>query len=174
MKKAIIIIGAVMVGVIIPFLGMTITPTRDLILGMAPDEAILILADKIDRESGKNDEQEQNITELQNINTQQSEAMTRQEGRMTCETKKAECRDEISPLQAKIEDFNKNIKHEKADIVIFEKDSKECGTGTCVSKQMLEKALVRLKDLEISLANINNQVNNLTNGECKDYQVPCE
>ncbi len=36
------------VGIVIPVVGMTITPTRNLILGLAPEEVILQLADKID------------------------------------------------------------------------------------------------------------------------------
>lgn len=48
MKKSLIIGGIVAGIVLVPVLGMAISPTRDLILGMAPDTAVLSLADKID------------------------------------------------------------------------------------------------------------------------------
>ncbi|MFA7209373.1 MAG: hypothetical protein WC120_03725 [Parcubacteria group bacterium] len=48
MKKFLIPIVFGVVGIIIPVVGMAITPTRDLILGLAPEEAILQFADKID------------------------------------------------------------------------------------------------------------------------------
>lgn len=48
MRKSLIIGGIVAGIVLVPVLGMAITPTRDLILGMAPDTAVLSLADKID------------------------------------------------------------------------------------------------------------------------------
>lgn len=48
MRKILIPIISGVVGIIIPVAGMTITPTRNLILGLAPEDAILQLADKID------------------------------------------------------------------------------------------------------------------------------
>ena len=65
--KKIILVGliAFAIGAIIsPIAGMAINSTRSLILGMAPEEAILVLADKID---SNNVDNETKITELQSI-----------------------------------------------------------------------------------------------------------
>jgi|GEM_PF-4077777 len=71
MKQFIIPIISGIVGIIIPVAGITITPTRDLILGLAPDEAVLQLADKIDENRINFDTKmvgnEQKIIELQSI-----------------------------------------------------------------------------------------------------------
>jgi hypothetical protein len=48
MNKTLVIAASVIAGLALPFLGMTISPTRDIILGLAPDQAVLSLADQID------------------------------------------------------------------------------------------------------------------------------
>jgi hypothetical protein len=62
MKQFIIPIASGIIGIIIPVAGMTITPTRDLILGLVPGEAILQLADEIDQNKIDNEDK---IQELQ-------------------------------------------------------------------------------------------------------------
>lgn len=80
MKKSIIIIGAVILGIIIPFLGMTITPTRNLILGLAPEDAILQLADKIDENRNESDFK---IQELQSVIDAQQNQIAGQNTKLT-------------------------------------------------------------------------------------------
>lgn len=76
MKKSLITLGIVGAVVLVPVLGMAITPTRDLILGMAPDQAVLSLADKID--TNKVDV-EQKTEELQSlIDTQRNQIAEQQ------------------------------------------------------------------------------------------------
>lgn len=48
MKKALIIGGVILGVLVVPVLGMATTPTGDAFLGLALEEAILQLADKID------------------------------------------------------------------------------------------------------------------------------
>ncbi|KKP68112.1 MAG: hypothetical protein UR66_C0008G0020 [Candidatus Moranbacteria bacterium GW2011_GWE1_35_17] len=106
MKKYLIIIGVTIGILAVPFLGMTISPTRELIMGLAPDEAVLQLADRIDDNkielqneiANKNnkinelqssiDQQEMKILEQQKlIDTQKSDvASTRAESQVTVAT----------------------------------------------------------------------------------------
>lgn len=65
--KSIVIysLAALVVGLIIsPFIGMAIGSTREFILGLAPEEAVLQLADKIDENRASAD---QKTTELQSL-----------------------------------------------------------------------------------------------------------
>ena len=79
MKKFIIPIISGIVGIIIPVAGMTITPTRNFILGLAPDEAVLQLADKIDDSRVINEEKMQ---EMQKTIEAQQIKINEQEARM--------------------------------------------------------------------------------------------
>jgi len=69
MKKYLLVVGVGLLGIAIPIAGLTITPTRDFILGLAPDEAILKLADRIDENrldyANKNQELQQTIDNQQ-------------------------------------------------------------------------------------------------------------
>ncbi|KKP68113.1 MAG: hypothetical protein UR66_C0008G0021 [Candidatus Moranbacteria bacterium GW2011_GWE1_35_17] len=82
MKKVLIVTGIVIGILVVPFLGMTISPTRELIMGLAPDEAVLQLADKIDKSRAENEskiqelkvmnyEQQNKIQELQSLTEEQ-------------------------------------------------------------------------------------------------------
>ena len=171
-KTAIIIVSSFLVGIVVsPILGMAISPTRNLILGMAPDEAILVLADKIDEESGRNNEQEQKLSE-------QDEKISNQQDQITCESRKSECLNKISPLEAQILEINKNIKKQEADIAKFQQDldGPECGPNDdcSITKRLLDKNNGQVKSLKNDLSNITNQLSNLKITECKDYQNPCE
>jgi len=64
MKKSTIITiaGILIFGLITPIIGMTISPTREILLGLSPEDSILKLADQIDTNRVSID---QKITELQ-------------------------------------------------------------------------------------------------------------
>lgn len=55
MKTLIITVVVVTTAILSPIVGMGITQTREAILGLAPDEAVLELADKIDQSNVKVD-----------------------------------------------------------------------------------------------------------------------
>lgn len=83
MKKTLTTL-AIAAGVIsAPVLSMSITPTRELLLGLTPDEQILAIADKLDTDKTelqqKLDDKEQKITELQSALDAQSQQMTEQQ-----------------------------------------------------------------------------------------------
>jgi hypothetical protein len=87
MKKTLITFGIVVGIIATPILGMSIMPTRSLILGMASDEQILTLADEIDKSRVEN---EHKITELQSvIDNQQTELAGYQE-KITLQNSKIE------------------------------------------------------------------------------------
>lgn len=103
MNKTITIAGAVVAGVALPLLGMTITPAREAIISLTTsDEKILALADKIDEQRTAAEqvkaESDQKINELQSqISTQQQLAdeqkkMIEEQEKQNEENKKAiEC-----------------------------------------------------------------------------------
>lgn len=84
MKKALIAVAIFSGIIIVPCLGMAIAPTRDALLGLAPEEAILKLADKIDEtrldvDQNKTDS-DSKIQELQSvIDGQQAKLMEQQQ-----------------------------------------------------------------------------------------------
>ncbi len=108
MRKSLITIGIVAGVVLIPVLGMAISPTRDLILGMAPDAAVLQLADQIDANRVDVD---QKTSELQSlIDTQRAQIAEQQsviDGQKTeLDKQKAdvsEVKSTVSTVQTKVD-----------------------------------------------------------------------
>lgn len=92
MNKAIVVVAIVGTAILSPIVGMGIGETRSLILGLAPDEAVLQLADKIDEQrvvaEQTQAENDQKTAELQvSIDTQQAKLAEQQ--RMIDEQEKA-------------------------------------------------------------------------------------
>ena len=89
MKKTIVTAAiALVVGVVgTPILGMAISPTRDLILGMAPNDAVLQLADKIDQTGNTN---EAKIQEMQATIDSQNSKLADQTKQLKDQTAKVE------------------------------------------------------------------------------------
>ncbi len=196
--KKIILVGVItfVIGAIIsPIAGMAINSTRSLILGMAPDEAILVLADKIDEESGKNDEQEQKLAELNNAATQQDEEMAvlqKNQEIAACQKRKESCENKLYEL----ENGEINIYHsghlmkgsrlemiKKKEALIANRENtldemrKADGYDKDHKKQFEDDIVTAKKEIEEIKAVIASETiekNNLLNGECKDYQNPCE
>lgn len=108
MNKSIVIAGSIIAGITLPLLGMTITPTRDAILGLAPDQAVLQLADQID---------------AQRVSVDQA--------KLDAETAKAESDAKINELQSQVSnqqqvvaDQNKVIEEQNVKNVENQKISK--------------------------------------------------
>jgi len=171
---------------------MAIGATRNLILGMAPKETILALADKIDQELGKNDNQEQKITELDAIKDQPNEeieAIKKSQDIASCQKKKEDCKNKIYELengeltgvywQGKIMkgDRNEMIKKKEAIISEREKAIKHDTMDEDLKKQFLGDIKDAKKDIEKIkgiMTSEQAQKQALINGDCKDYQNPCE
>lgn len=102
MKKFLPIIVAGVFGLVIPIAGMSITPIRNVILGLAPDEAVLELAEKIDAQRVAAEQakakSDQKTTELQSTVADQQTQLAEQQrmideqAKIAAENKKeAEC-----------------------------------------------------------------------------------
>jgi hypothetical protein len=148
MKKILIPIISGVIGIIIPVAGMTITPTRNLILGLAPKEAILQLADKIDetrlnidqiKTDNDNKIQElQSTIEAQQVKlAEQQKAIDGQNGQInstklesqTAQAKvdnETECRKLYSAFDDFIDNEKKNHGASDADIKGYKKTFETC------------------------------------------------
>ncbi|HBR71193.1 MAG TPA: hypothetical protein DEA27_00090 [Candidatus Moranbacteria bacterium] len=127
MKKFLIPIVSGVVGIIIPIAGMTITPTRDLILGLAPEEAVLKLADKIDENRVSLEQSNAKIAELQAIVDSQNAKLVEQNKL-------------IDSQKALVEKTNTDVA--AINTSISSQISAECQT----KKTSLEKSLESAKD----------------------------
>lgn len=72
MNKIITIAISSVVGLALPVIGLTISPTRDILLGLPPDEAVLALADKIDENRVSSEQTDAKIMDLQSTIDNQS------------------------------------------------------------------------------------------------------
>ena len=198
MKKSLLILGVGLIGLALPIAGMTITPTRNLILGLAPDEAILALADKIDEEAGKNDEQTQKINEqgqlLENLNTaeqqrkEELDSLTKNQLIASCKEKQSGCESRISAIETQVIILSNGTsktgdrKNLIKDIESNIKDCKKTRDSGEFTSEAIKNAWERCikngeKDIEIIEKVIKSETaekNELLNGECKDYKNPCE
>lgn len=193
-KKILLMFGVGLIGLALPIAGMTITPTRNLILGLAPDEAILALADKIDGEAGKNDEQQQAIENLQQYKDeqikaeeykllQQKEALEQNdlnEKIKKCNKFKDSCKERIFSLNISIKDKENYLETRYDDL---KKDKKRIGDmienfeknkiNTDSFKKQLKEEEDSIASDESSLKKEQDNLYNLSNGECKNYENAC-
>lgn len=192
MKKILLMLGVGLLGLALPIAGMTITPTRNLILGLAPDEAILALADKIDEEAGKNDNQEQKINELQNtLSNQQKEVEEKERLAKIKECKEAQayCQQRLPLIGAEkiiLEDNLGTIEGDRNEAIAeaekeIKRVKKEKDSGEWSAKNILEamdRSIERQKKkitlTEELIKKETAEKSNLMNDKCKDYKNPCE
>jgi peptidoglycan hydrolase CwlO-like protein len=120
MKKALITIAIITGIVVTPILGMAITPTRDLLLGLTPDEKILTLADKIDENRST---AETKLTELQSIiDSQKSEIANYQQQVATQDAKITKAQTDIQTANTAIKTTNETVAKQKdcsADVAMY-------------------------------------------------------
>ncbi len=111
MNKPLIITASIMVGIALPVLGMTISPTRDALISLTTsDEKILALADKIDEQRVATDQTKtENDAKINELQTQISDQQK-----------------VIDDQKKTIETSQKTVETVKADIV---------ATNTVVAKQ---------------------------------------
>jgi peptidoglycan hydrolase CwlO-like protein len=104
MNKIITIAISSVVGLALPVIGLTISPTRDILLGLPPDEAVLALADKIDESRVDN---ENKIQELQSIIDNQSIELTNYREQVE------EQNNEIENVNTSVKNTNETIEKQK-------------------------------------------------------------
>lgn len=162
MKKVILIaISSLIAGAAIsPVLGMTLSPTRNLILGLAPEEAILALADKIDEQAIKNREQSEKMNELENINNQQKETLDKlseaEEARRSEEEeqKKKECEVKLKNAQDSLADSQRHLGEDQEVLKLAEADKcNDCYTK-CLKNNGCTKSGCDSDDVEERLDEI--------------------
>lgn len=177
-----IIVGLGIGAVISPVLGMAISPTRNLIMSMAPQEAVLTLANKIkQKETGEQQklsseekvqeiiqesQPEESIVEPRQeiIPTVQSE--TSREQIEACQNTKTECEKKMKNIKKEIDDLENQVE-EQEKLYDEEKQSTHAVKETLKYREtMVEKAEKDLKSKKSELQNI-------TNGECKNYNKSC-
>jgi hypothetical protein len=157
-----------------PVVGMAIGETRNLILGLAPEEAILILADKIDEESIRNDAQQQQLTELEKNQTT-----------AICQKSQEDCEKKINDLlygeinvyhqgQLVRGDKDEVIQEMKSSIAGWEKGKKEVPSQKDLFEENIKKTQIKIANIKEIMAVNQKLINELLNDECKDYKNPCE
>jgi len=130
MKKTIAtaIIGMTIGAVGSPMIGMAINPTRDLILGMAPEEAVTKLADEIDGQKVQVEEQGQKI---ENLEEKQAQEAINSEKELT-EKERQECLRKLTANREELEADKKSLAESIGGL--DEKDQKK----DCLRKGMDE------------------------------------
>lgn len=171
---------------------MAISSTRSLILGMAPNEAILTLADKIDQESGRNDTQQQAIENLQQIEIERVKAET--EKKLQDEKDKLEIEIQAKQEQEKQSRISacsqfKNACESKIrelkSLDITKKDGlNEIDGFASMSLEVAMKSLDEnwkhpeyehdYKIIKKIIEDREKKLSVLLKGECNDYQKACE
>jgi|GEM_PF-2484492 len=124
MKKSLITLGIVGGIVLLPVLGMAITPTRDLIMGLAPDQAVLSLADKIDENRVNSDQKSAELQSL--IDTQRNQIAEQQS---IIDGQKAELDDQKSDVAQAKSDISNEANCRKAQELFA--TVPESGNGAC-------------------------------------------
>lgn len=163
MKKVLIIIGVVALCLATPILGMSISPTRSLLLGLAPDEQILTLADQIDENRISS---EQKMLELQStIDVQQAELEKQQQmiDNAKLETGTAIKNAIVNNTNSEKKEYcDSKIKKYTDKIAEAKKDKKDCDDSEVkYGKGCKELAESAINDFEKLLEK--------TKSECKDY-----
>lgn len=185
-----IFIGLIIGAIVSPIVGMAIGSTRSLILGLAPNEAILTLADKIDAESGRNDVQEETISKLNISNEEQKaqlEGLAKQQEISACNEKRSSCELKINAIGKdgitltngtistgdrqeaiqKIEAAIKSCKKDR-DSGEFKSDAIKEAWERCINNG--EKDIAKIKSIMVSEALVRSD---LLDGECKEYKDIC-
>lgn len=119
-----------------PVIGMAIGETRNLILGLAPEESILELADKIDRNKEDN---ENKIQEMQTLIEQQKATIDEQAQKLS------EAEDSIKSQKNQIE----NVQAETVKSRDCSADVNQyCVSDSFYTKEKFDKYMERYEDFE--------------------------
>jgi len=177
MNKTITIAGSVIAGVALPLLGLTISPTRDAILGLAPDQAVLQLADKIDESRVSSEQTDAKIAELQSvIDSQQAQLADYQQQVEGQNTKIDSVKTENQATQAKVDNDKRTECQKKIASLNKSIANAESEKGDCKSKYDDEENKSAAKTwtenceagAELKIKSAKKQLEQ-TNSECSNY-----
>lgn len=191
MKQGIIFTLGLLAGALLaPVLGMALEPTRDIILGMAPEEAVLVLAEKIDRESQRIDNQESEIEQLKKENDEKNERLEALNSKMAlddCKKWQVDCAEKIYQLengeidiywQGNLWKGNRSELEDKlnSSIAGWEKAMKETDQSSRKDDLQwnIDQAEDKLERLDKIIIEKQSQKEELLLEECNNYKEPCE
>lgn len=147
MRKKLIIL-VIIAGIIgTPIIAMSISPTRDLLLGMTSDEAVLALADKIDESRVDN---EKKIQELQSTIDNQSEELSNYQKQIEEQNNK------ISETSLENNEIKENINNEIECQKLYIENN-ECNHQNYQTKSNFDKLMETYKKMD----SINNEKTNI-------------
>jgi len=174
-----LVIGAVT----FPVLGMKISPTRNLMMKLAPREAILNLADnikqkelgeqqKIDSEAKAQEVIQEEAQPEEIISEPQPEIIpavqsgNNKEQIEACQNTKTECEKKIKKIKNEIDDLENQVEEQ-------EKIYDEAKGGSSSNEKALNyhKAILEKSEKDLKLRKA--ELQNITSGECKNYNKPC-
>jgi len=190
MKILLLMIVCLMLGAAIsPVALMEIESTKNIMIGMVPDETILALADKINKESGKIDEQAQEIAFLKELRNKQIDEINALQGSnvmSACQKKKADCEKKIDTIDnGKLQIDRPGIWEGDRSVMI--QKIQESIAGWKINKKeaadeshkadfqvSIDKAMADIKIIQDAVAKGDVEKKNLLTVECKDYTKTCE
>jgi len=139
MKKVIITIAIIAGIVTIPVLGMAITPTRDLLLGLTPDEKILALADRIDENRMSTEQTDVKIAELQSTIDNQKAELAEYQKQIEAQN------NEIAEAKTTTEETQAKVSNESECRKLYAENS-NCGISFFRTKDNFKKYMDRYKE----------------------------
>jgi len=92
---------SIIAGITLPLLGMSITPTRNAILSLAPEESVLALADKIDEQRVLSEQSDLKVIELQSQIDNQQQIVDEQNRSIKGQNEESKKVAECAELQSK-------------------------------------------------------------------------
>ena len=161
MKKSLIIFGIVAAVVLLPVLGMAISPTRDLLLGLTPDNQILALADKIDQNRVSSEQTDVKILELQStIDSQEAELFNYQQ--------------QIESQNNKIETVTNSVKTTNQTVETIQSNvDSECQKKLASLNKAIKNAEDNIKRTDVSESYIEGNKQSLKKLLAKKDQFDC-
>ncbi|KKP89647.1 MAG: hypothetical protein US57_C0015G0027 [Candidatus Moranbacteria bacterium GW2011_GWC2_37_73] len=192
-----VIFGLIVALVALPSIGMAVSPTRNLLLGMLPWEATLTLADKIDTNKSEVDTQVQALQAT--VNSQQTlldeqqrikdeeqakkETLEKQtaeqniadEKESACEAAKNECIVKINKQKSIIDSAESYIEQRKKDTKSRKELLAKCGEGSMCSgyEDAIKTHEKLMEDKKDELNDEEDKLSKLENETCKDYKLAC-
>jgi len=152
LKKALFPALLVLTIVLAPVLAMSVSPTRSLLLGLAPEEAVLTLADQLDK---NRIETEAKVTELQAVVEAQNQSISgyelkiaEQEGRLSEQEKMLNTQGATVASQAQTQQSLSTKVATQAKCQQLYSENIYCGNKTYKTKSAFDDYIDDLKDRE--------------------------
>lgn len=163
MNKVLVAVGIAITAIISPFAAMGIGETRSVLLGLAPEEQITALADKIDTNRATNDQKLSDLQAL--VSTQQ---VTIDEQNMALEAQNTSQSKELIIQQAELTAISAKVTKQDS-CAKLRSDSPFCSLGRYANQKSFDKYLDFRKDS--STDEINTLMSNFS--KCQKISSSC-